>query len=393
MRKAFAYRLYPNKSQSDSLGNLLDIARHLYNAALYERKEAYKMQGISLNYYSQANELKELRKELPEIAQLNYGATQVVLRRLDKSFKAFFHRIKSGEKPGYPRFKGRDQFDSITFPAYGDGIKLQDRLYIQNVGFVKIKLHRPIEGRVSTVTIKRRCDKWYVMFSNMVETIPLPFTDKMVGIDVGLESFAVTSDGEFIENPRFLREAEVTLRKASRKVSRRKKGSSNRRKAVKLLAKRHLKIQSQRKNFAHKIARRIVNDYGFIAVEDLQIRNMVKNHHLSKSISDAAWGMFLDITAYKAENAGRKFIKVIPNGTSQDCAACGATVKKSLSTRIHSCDCGFIVHRDFNSSLNILALGRSVWDLTCANEQCVSQEAAGFILQSRHTMSVVIARL
>jgi putative transposase len=379
MRKSFVYRLYPNKEQSESLGSLLDVARHIYNAALYERKEAYKMQGVSLNYYSQANELKDLRKELPEVAQLNFSATQDILRRLDKSYKAFFHRVKSGEKAGYPRFKGRNQFDSITFPVYGDGAKVRDgRLYIQNVGLVKIKLHRPIEGEINTVTIKRRCDKWYAIFSNTVEFVPLPFSDKMIGIDVGLESFAVTSDGEFINNPSYMRESEASLRKAQRKVSRRKKGSSNRRKAVKLLAKRHLKVQNQRKDFAHKLSRRIVNEYGFIAVEDLQIRNMVRNHHLSKSISDAAWGMFLGITAYKAENAGRQFTKVIPNGTSQDCAACGATVEKSLSVRIHSCVCGFRVHRDFNSSLNILALGRSVWDVTCASRQCVSQEAVCF---------------
>lgn len=377
MRKSFVYRLYINKAQSESLENLLDIARHIYNAALYERKEAYKRHGVSLNYYFQANELKDLRKEFSEVAQLNFSATQDILRRLDKSFKAFFRRVKSGEKIGYPRFKGYNQFDSITFPTYGDGVKLRDgRLYIQNVGLVKIKLHRHIEGEINTVTIKRRCDKWYAIFSNTVESAPLPFSDKMVGIDVGLESFAITSGGEFINNPCYIRESEAFLRKAQRKVSRRKKGGSNRRKAVKLLAKRHLKVQNQRKDFAHKLSHRIVNDYGFIAVEDLQIKNMVKNHHLAKSISDAAWGMFLEITAYKAENAGRQFTKVIPNGTSQKCAACGATVQKSLSTRIHSCPCGFRVHRDFNSSLNILALGRSVWDKTCANRQCVSQEAA-----------------
>ena len=376
MRKSFIYRLYPNGEQSKSLGNLLDVAGHLYNAALYERKEAYKRHGIALNYYSQANELKDLRKELPEVAQLNYGATQNILRRLDKGFNSFYHRIKSGEKAGYPRFKNRNQFDSITFPSYGDGVKLKDKLYLQNVGLVKIKLHRPIEGKINTVTIKRRCDKWYAIFSNTVESIPLPLSDKIVGIDVGLEFFAITSDGEFINNPHYMRESESYLRKAQRKVSRRKKGGSNRRKAAKLLAKRYLKVHNQRKDFAHKLSHRIVNEYGFIAVEDLQIRNMLKNHHLAKSISDAAWGMFIGIMDYKAENAGRQFTKVIPNGTSQECAACGATIQKSLSTRIHSCHCGFRVHRDFNASLNILALGRSVWDLTCASRQCVSQEAA-----------------
>ncbi len=382
MRKAFLYRLYPNKVQIAKLDGLLDIARNLYNAALQERKDAYEMQGVSLNFYDQANELKGLREESPEYARLNFSATQDILRRLDKSFNAFFRRVKAGEKPGYPRFKGYDRFNSITFPTYGDGIKVKDnRLYIQNVGLVKIKMHRSLEGEIRTVAIKRECGKWYAVFSNTIKSQLLPISDKRVGIDVGLESFAVTSDGEFIQNPRYLREAESILIKSQRKVSRRKKGGKNRRKAVKLLARHHLRIKNQRKDFAHKVARKIVDVYGFIAVEDLQIKNMVRNHHLAKSISDAAWGMFLDITACEAEYAGRQFTRVIPNGTSQNCAFCGATVPKSLSVRIHHCpDCGRTVPRDFNSSLNILnrALGRSVWEPTCGTSQCVSQEAVCF---------------
>jgi len=380
MRKAFLYRLYPNKAQADKLDSLLNTARHLYNAALQERRDAYKMQGVSLNYYSQANELKELRQELPEVAQLNYSATQDMLRRLDKSFKAFFRRMKTGEKPGFPRFKGRDRFDSITFPTYGDGIKIRDnRLYIQNVGLVKIKMHRSLEGGINTVTLKRECDKWYAIFSNTVNIESLPVSNKQVGIDVGLESFAVTSDGEFIDNPRFLKEAEAILRKAQRKVSRRKKGSNSRRKAVKLLARHHLKVSNQRKDFAHKFSRTIVNTYGFIAVEDLQIKNMVRNHHLARSISDAAWGMTLDFTDYKAEWAGRQFTRVIPNGTSQECAFCGTVVPKSLSVRIHNCSvCGHSVPRDFNSSLNILERGRRSWSLTWNNGSSVLPEAVCF---------------
>jgi putative transposase len=380
MRKAFLYRLYPNRPQSDKLTGLLDTARHLYNAALQERRDAYRMQGKSLNYYDQAGELKELRHELPEVAQLNFSATQDMLRRLDKSFKAFFRRVRAGEKPGYPRFRGHDRFNSITFPTYGDGIKIKDnRVYIQNVGLVKIKMHRSLEGKINTVTIKRECDKWYVVFSNSVNIEPLPAYDKQVGIDVGLESFAVTSDGEFIENPRFLREAEAIIRRSQRKVSRRKKGSNSRRKAVKLLAKCHLKISNQRKDFAHKLSRHIVNTYGFIAVEDLQIKNMVQNHHLAKSIADAAWGEFFSFTSYKAEWAGRQFTKVIPNGTSQDCAFCGTVVPKSLSVRIHNCpNCGHSVPRDFNSSLNILERGRRSWSLTWNNGSSVLPEAVCF---------------
>lgn len=379
MDKAFLYRLYPSKLQDESLAHLLDIARAFYNAGLQERRDAWKY-GISINYYDQANQLKEIRNTTTEYALLNYSATQDVLRRLDKTFKSFFRRVKAGGKVGYPRFKGRDRFNCIIFPAYGDGIKLRDnRLYVQNVGLVKIKMHRSLEGRINTVTIKRDCDKWYAVFSNTVEVKPLPASDKQVGIDVGLESFAVTSDGEVIDNLRYFREAQAGLRKAQRKVSRRKKGSHNRHKAVALLAKHHLKVKNQRKDFAHKVARNIVNTYGFIAVEDLQIKNIVRNHCLARSISDAAWGQFLGITAYKAENAGRQFVRVNPYGTSQMCSNCGADVPKSLSIRIHRCSyCGAVLPRDFNAALNILALGRRAWGITCDVGQSVPQEAVCF---------------
>lgn len=277
------YRLYPNTVQTEKLNKLFSIARELYNSCLAERKYAYKMQGISLNYYSQSNELKELRSIIPEVSQLNFSATQDMLRRLDKSFKNFFRRIKQGEKPGYPRFKGYSQFNSITFPTYGDGCKLKDnRLYILNVGLLKIKLHREPEGQIKTVTIKRECDKWYAVFTCEVDIRPLPKSDKEVGIDVGIEYFAVTSDGEFIENPHCLRVSEDRLKRAQRKVSRKKKGSKNRRKCVKLLRKQHQKIKNQRKDFINKEADKIVKEYGYIAVEDLQIKNMVKNHHFSE---------------------------------------------------------------------------------------------------------------
>lgn len=223
------------------------------------------------------------------------------------------------------------------------------------------------------------CGKWYVVFSDTVEIEPLPVSDRTVGIDVGLESFAVTSDGEYIENPRYLREAETVLRVSQRSVSRKKKGSSNRRKAVKLLAKNHIKVKRQRADFAHKVADNLVKNYGRIAVEDLRIKNMVRNHHLARSISDAGWGQFVSILSYKAEYAGREFVQVHPNGTSQICSGCGATVSKSLSTRVHNCPaCGLSLNRDFNAALNIKRLGLSLWDSTCDSGQCVSQEAVAF---------------
>ncbi len=380
MYKYFLYRLYPNKVQSQKLDNLLETARNLYNDALQERREAWRMQRKSLNYYDQQNELKELRQEFPAILALNFTATEYLMRRLHQTFIAFFHRIKNGDKTGYPRFKGRNRFNSFSFPTYGDGIKIRDtRLYIQNIGLVKIKMHRSLDGEIKVVTLKRICDKWYAIFSNIVDIKPLPFSDKQVGIDVGLESFAVTSDSECIQNPHYLKVAQSKLRIAQRKVSRRMKGSSNRRKAVKILARQHLKVKNQRSDFLHKQADKIVKSYGYITVEDLQIKNMVKNHHLAGSINDVSWGNFLDILSYKAEWAGRTLTKVNPNGTSQTCSVCGLKVPKDLSVRIHNCpNCGVSIHRDLNAALNILALGRSVWDVTCRNTECVSQETVAF---------------
>jgi putative transposase len=380
LNRAYLYRLYPNKEQDFKLDGLLKIARELYNSCLAERKYAYKMQGVSLNFYDQCNELSELKKCIPELALLNAQAAQDLLHRLDKAFKNFFRRVKKGEKPGYPRFKGRNQFHSITFPTYGDGCKLKGgKLYVRNAGLLKIKMHRELDGQIKTVTIKRENDKWYAVFCCEVEPEPLPQSDNEVGIDVGIEYFAVTSDGEFIENPHYLRVSEDRLKRAQRKVSRRKKGSHNRRKAVKLLAKQHQKIRNQRKDFQHKVASEIVKQYGYIAVEKLKVKNMEQNHHLAKSINDVSWSQFFDMLAYKAEWAGRKFVKVNPNGTSQRCSVCGTVVKKSLGVRVHDCpNCGVILQRDYNSALEILALGRSVWGVTWNRSSCVPQEAVCF---------------
>lgn len=375
MRKSFVYRLYPNKEQTNNLSKMLDTARDIYNSALAERKYAYRSQHKSINYYDQASEIKELRQIFPDVANLNCSMTQNILRRLDKAFKRFYNH-KQGEKVGFPRFKGSNRFKSITYPVYGDGIKLRDnKLYIRNIGLLKIRMHRLFDGIIKYACIKRDCDKWYVIFSNTVDIQPLPYSDKELGIDLGIESFACTSNNEFIENPKYLRHGLKDIRKAQRRVSRRKKGGKNRRKAVKLLAKQHLKVRNQRKDFIHKKSREIVNNNGFIAVEDLQIRNMSKNHHLALSINDAGWGMFLNALAYKAEWAGRTFVKVNPNETSQICSNCGATVSKDLSVRIHRCPyCGIVLHRDYNSSLNVKSLGRSVWELTWNSGSCVSQE-------------------
>jgi putative transposase len=236
MRKSFKYRLYPTGKQAQALDHQLGEACRLYNAALQERRDAYESAGISLRYYDQANQLKDIRAESAcDLA--NFSCSQDVLRRVDKTFKAFFRRVKNGEKPGYPRFKSHFRYDSITFPSYGDGCRLRDngKLYVQGVGEIKVKLHRPVAGRIKTVSVKREAGRWYVCFSVEVETLADSVWYEDIGIDLGLSSFAVLSDGTVIENPRWYKRAQAKLRIAQRRVARRKRGSKGRRKAVELL--------------------------------------------------------------------------------------------------------------------------------------------------------------
>ena len=364
MRKTFQYRLYPNRAQTEALTVQLSEACRLYNAALQERIEAYATHRKSINYYDQAAQLTEIRKaghlDLP-----NCHCAQDVLRRLDKAFKAFFQRMKRGQKPGFPRFKSRRRYDSITFPSHGDGNKLlpSGHLFVQGVGNIKAKLHRPLHGKIKTVTVRRQNERWYVCFSVEASAQTLPESTEMVGIDLNLENFATLEEGNLeekrIENPRFYQQAQKKLRRAQRRVARRKKRSNRRRKAVILLRKIHQHIFNQRLDHQHKLARMLVNQYGFIAVEDLNVKGLAGGM-LSKQVHDASWASFIAKLAYKAEEAGRQLVKIDPRGTSQRCP-CGAKVPKKLSDREHVCTaCGLITTRDHASAAEILRLGLSL---------------------------------
>lgn len=378
MRKTFKYRLYPTKAQVASLDSQLDDARRLYNAALHERRDAYRFAAKSLTYYDQANQLKEIRDE-GGLELANFSAAQDVLRRVDKTYKAFFARVKAKKgKAGFPRFKGRARFDSYTFPSYGDGIRLLDtgKLRVQGVGQVKVKLHRAVEGTIKTVTLTRDAGRWYACFSVECEAAPLSSTGKAVGIDAGLTAFATLSDGTQIENPRFHRESEKRLRIAQRKVARRKKRSARRRKAVRELQRANAHIREQRSDFQHKAARWIVNEYDLVAVEDLNVKGLAAGM-LAKAVHDVGWSAFQDKLAYKAESAGRVLVKVDPRGTSQTCL-CGARVPKTLSQRWHECPvCGLSLPRDHVSALLILRLGLSLRAPSSALA-VFAREAVGF---------------
>ena len=355
MRLAFKHRLYPTGAQAAFLDAELKEACSLYNAAKQERDDAWKTCRKSINYYDQANQLKAMRAE-GCLTLANFSCCQDVLRRVDKTYKAFYARVKRGEKPGFPRYRSARRYDSITFPSYGDGCGLLDigKLRIQGAGHIKIKLHRPVEGTIKTVTIKREAGRWFAIFSVERETAPLPESAAAIGIDVGLSSFAVLSDGAAIENPRHYRKAEARLRRCQRKVARRKKGGSRRRKAVRELQRVHVHLKNQRTDFQHKLSRQLVNAYGIIAVEDLTVKNLASGM-LAKSVHDAGWATFIHMLSYKAECAGRKLVKVDPRGTSQSCV-CGTHVPKTLADRWHACPvCGLSAGRDHVSAQIILS--------------------------------------
>ena len=357
--KTFVYKLRPTSTQAALLTEMVETCRHLYNHALGERKTAYQERGESIGFARQSAGLPTLKRGSPYLPRVHSQVLQDVLHRVDRAFQAFFRRVKAGETPGYPRFKGRGWYDSFTYPQWGNGVKLeQGRLILSKIGALRLHADRRLEGTPKTCTIVRQADGWYASIACEVVVSPLPPTGKAVGIDVGLESFATLSNGTQIANPHYYRAAERNLKQAQRRLSRRVKGSNRRRKARELLAKAHLKVKRARQDFAHKTARALVNDYDQIAVEKLNIRGMVRNHPLAKSISDAGWGFFLSILIAKAASAGRVVVEVNPAGTSQMCAQCGESVPKRLAVRWHSCPyCGCELHRDHNAALNILKRG------------------------------------
>lgn len=342
MLKAYKYRLYPNREQRKAFDFTLERCRLLYNRLLEERIHAYKSEGKSSTYYAQANTLSERKRHIPALKHVHSQVLQDVAKRLDKAFQAFFRRVKRGETAGFPRFKPATQYDSFTYPQGGYTIS-GNKIKLSKIGEVKIKLHRPIEGKIKTCTVIQKNGKCYVCLSCEVDSVPLPDSAERVGVDLGVKTLAVTSDSEYFESPKYLRKSEKRLKRLQRFVSRKKKGSSRRKKAVCVLARLHERVANQRKDYAHKVSRQLVNRYGLIAFEDLNVIGMVKNHSLAKSIADSGWSQLVTFTTYKAESAGRVVKQVDPRNTTQLCSNCGEIVKKALSVRVHKCEtCGFI---------------------------------------------------
>jgi len=360
MRKMFQYRVYPTKKQLHKLNETLEECRWLYNHLLEKRKETYEQTGKGLSLYGQQATFPIVKQERPSLDRVHSQVLQNVAVRVDLAFKAFFRRCKEGASdPGFPRFKGKGRYDSFTFLQSGFSITHDNRVVISKVGAIKMVYHRPLRGKVKTCTIHRSSTgKWYVSFSVECEPERLPENPEQVGIDVGLKTFATLSDGTEIENPRFFRKEEKALAKVQRKHSKLAKGTPERRKHRKVVARVHERIAFRRENFTHQHSRQIVNVHGVICVEDLHVNRMTHNHCLAKSIADASWSAFFAQLSSKAEEAGRAFVKVNPAYTSQTCSRCGHRQKMPLDVRIFDCPCCHAhLDRDLNAALNIRALG------------------------------------
>lgn len=352
-------RLYPTPKQTGCLVEYLDVSRRVYNHALEQRIKAYKRRGESIGYYQQTANLTRWRKNDSSVQDVPFNVCREALKRLNRAFQAFFHRCKNGDaKKGFPRFKAHHRWDSFEF-LQSDNYASDTKIRVPKLGLIRCRNLRPIDGKQKMLRVFRRGNRWFaqILIDDEKPIPPKKPVRSAVGLDVGLTNFTVSSDGVSIAPPRHYRRLEAKLRRTARNVSRKKKGSRNRRKAVEKLRRVHFAIADARSDFTHKLSRVYADSYDLIAVEKLNINGMIQGR-LAKSILDAAWGQFINRLRYKVEETGSQLVDVNPHGTSQECSKCGNTVKKDLSQRIHDCpNCGLLLCRDENAAINILNRG------------------------------------
>lgn len=367
MRRTFKYKAVMSRDVADRAMGQLGLCCELYNAAVEERRGLGRLGGVPVSRFSQIRQIKDIRQLRPEFQEISQSALEDVVTRVDRAFAGFFRRVKAGQAPGYPRFKSRHRYDSLTLRTWGwklAGAGRRRRLTVQGIGTLKLYWSRDYEGTVKTVTIRRdACGDWWVTFS--CEGVPARdygLADGAIGIDVGLESYLTTSDGAHVANPRPLQSASAGLRKAQRVVAKRTPGGARRGKAVKCVASLHRKVQRVRRDFQMKLARSLVQRYALLGVEGLNVRGLARSR-LARQVNDVAWGEFLTILTDKAAEAGRTVIAVDPRGTSQVCSECGVVpdAPKPLSQREHRCPCGYVAHRDVNAARNILYRAVTEW--------------------------------
>ena len=397
MKRGFKFRAYPTRPQEGRAVRLLRDHCDLYNAAVEERREAWRMCKVSVGYGDQSAQLREIREADPDgQGRHSFTAQQQTLRRLDATFRAFFTRVTATEKTekrrvqrqasnvdakaknrqrkvGYPRFKPYQRFDQVPFVA-GDGAKWEPadggrwaHATFQAVGQLKVSQHRPVQGRVKTLQLKRECRRWYVVVVTEVEAEPLPPTGRAVGVDLGVARFLTTSDGEVVANPRFFDTAQARIAQLQRRTERARLDSGNRKRLRRAVAKAWRKVRNQRRDFHHKTARALVNTCGVLALEDLNVhnltasasgtveepgRNVAQKAGLNRSILDAGWGQFTSILVAKAESAGRRVVRVDPSYTSLDCHACGSRCTRPRQDTVLCPNCGE-QDADLNGARNI----------------------------------------
>ena len=374
MRRTHKFRAYPTRGQRLRAEACLDAHRQLYNAALEERREAWR-HGVTVRYGDQSAQLTAIRRADPKGQGCwSFTSQQQTLRRLDRAFQGFFDRVRIGRRAGYPRFKSRARWSSVDF-INGDGAHWRGpegmwaRAVFQSVGHVKVKCHRRVVGQVKALRLKREGRRWYVIVVAEQLPVPLPATGREIGLDLGVARFATTSDGQVIANPGFLTSMAGELATTQQALARRRSGSGNRRKAAQELAKLHRKIANRRRDFHHKTARRLIDNADVVVVEDLAITNMTRSAAgtasepgrnvaakagLNRSILDAGWGQFISILAAKAEGAGRRMIEVNPRNTSRTCHYCMARcIRPRQDTLI--CPTHGAMDADWNAACNILS--------------------------------------
>ena len=349
--KTYKFRIYPTNAQVAIMEHTLNTCRYLYNDCLADRKNAYERTGVTVGYYDQCAELKNR-----EGIDIHSKVAEDALHRLKRAYDNFFRRVKNGEKPGYPRFQGYDRYNSFTYVQSGFKTLNDGKLRLSKIGDLKLIKHREIEGEIKIVTVKRDGKQWFVSFTTELKIEIEPIIIKSaVGIDVGIKTLAVLSNGEEIPNIKTTKNYEKRLAKIQRKLSRMKKGSNNRKKQKEKVQNIHRTIRNVRNDYLHKESTKLVNEWDLIVLEDLQVKNMIKNHKLAKSIADASWNTFTSMMKYKAEWAGKEIVFVNPMNTSKTCSECGHIQDMPLSQRTYNCpQCNLVLDRDHNAAINIL---------------------------------------
>lgn len=362
MKKTYRFRLYPSQRQKQCLFSTFEVCKQIYNMLLKMTVKTYNSEGRILRRFEYNRYLTG------KYVGIHSQVKQNVSDRVHNSFQNFFRRVRdrSCKRKGFPRFKSR--VNSITYPQSGFKFVSDKRLYVSKIGIIPIVLHRDTSSKLKTMTIKvNRVGQWFAIFACEIDTSKVEChpSDRQVGIDMGLEYFATLSSGIHIENPRYIVKAERRLKRLQRHLSRKKIGSKNRQKAKNRLAKQHVKVADQRWDFLHKTAYQITQKYSFIAVEKLSIKNMMRNHHLARSIGDASWNSFVQMLSYKAVTRGGQLVKVNPWRTSKTCSNCKTIIDMPLHKRRFSCPCcGFVCHRDVNAAVNILKVGQDLPEVT-----------------------------